>query len=150
MIDLSRNGDVFVLQLDRADNRVHPELLAALDGALDEVERCAEPVALVTTGCGRFYSNGLDIERLAPAKLRSGSAAGPDAAGDRGRTLAAVTLRCRRISACRGAGQQQQCDPQGGCQEYLADLEHRHFLERFTRAGPREASGSRSDQIRKV
>jgi enoyl-CoA hydratase/carnithine racemase len=64
VIDLSRNGDVFVLQLDKADNRVHPELLAALDGALDEVERCAEPVALVTTGCGRFYSNGLDIERL--------------------------------------------------------------------------------------
>ena len=64
MIDLGRDGDVFVLQLDNEDNRVHPELLAALNGALDEVERCAEPVALVTTGCGRFYSNGLDLEWL--------------------------------------------------------------------------------------
>jgi enoyl-CoA hydratase/carnithine racemase len=65
VIDLDRDGDVFVLRLDNQDNRVQPELLAALNGALDEVERCAEPVALVTTGCGRFYSNGLDLERIA-------------------------------------------------------------------------------------
>ncbi len=40
-------------------------LLEAFHGALDEVEASSGPAALVTTGEGRFYSNGLDLEGLA-------------------------------------------------------------------------------------
>ncbi len=65
MIDLSREGPVFVLRMNRADNRIHPEFVAAMNAALDEVEAHEGPSALVSTGEGKFYSNGLDVEKLA-------------------------------------------------------------------------------------
>jgi enoyl-CoA hydratase/carnithine racemase len=43
------------------ENRVNPPFLEALGEALDEVEAAAGPAALVTTGEGKFYSNGLDL-----------------------------------------------------------------------------------------
>ncbi len=36
----------------------------AINGALDAVDAAADPRALVTTGTGKFYSNGLDLEWL--------------------------------------------------------------------------------------
>jgi enoyl-CoA hydratase/carnithine racemase len=65
VIDLRRDGEVFVLRFDAGENRIHPEFLAALNGALDEVEASQGPAALVTTGAGKFYSNGLDVAGLA-------------------------------------------------------------------------------------
>lgn len=64
MIDLSREGDVFVLRFDVPENRFRPENLEAWREALDEVEAAGSPAALVTTGTGKFYSNGLDLEWL--------------------------------------------------------------------------------------
>lgn len=64
MIDLSREGDVFVLKMDAGENRFHPDMVAAWNAALDEVEGAAGPKALVTTGSGRFYTNGLDVETM--------------------------------------------------------------------------------------
>ena len=64
MIDLSREGDVFILRFDVPENRFRPEGLAAWNEALDEVEAAGSPAALVTTGSGKFYSNGLDLEWL--------------------------------------------------------------------------------------
>ena len=66
---LQRDGDVFVLDLGdegRSDteNRFSPEFLAAVSGLLDEVEGSRGDAALVTTGTGKFYSNGLDLEWL--------------------------------------------------------------------------------------
>ncbi|GAA1072922.1 enoyl-CoA hydratase-related protein [Nocardiopsis composta] len=58
----SRDG-VFVLDLGADENRFTPEWIAAVDAHLDTAEKGA-PAALVTTGGGRFYSNGLDLERL--------------------------------------------------------------------------------------
>ena len=60
MIELKRDGAVFVLRLDAGENRFEPRLLEPLGAVLDEVERAERPVALVTTGTGKFYSNGLD------------------------------------------------------------------------------------------
>jgi enoyl-CoA hydratase/carnithine racemase len=65
VIDLERRAEVFVLRFDAGENRIHPEFLAAFGAALDEVERSEGPAALVTTGAGKFYSNGLDVARLA-------------------------------------------------------------------------------------
>jgi len=67
VIDLSREGAVFVLRFDAPENRFRPENLEAWNEALDEVEAAKNPAALVTTGTGKFYSNGLDLDWLLQA-----------------------------------------------------------------------------------
>ncbi|MEO6627934.1 MAG: enoyl-CoA hydratase/isomerase family protein [Aquihabitans sp.] len=64
MIELTRDGDVFVLRMDQGENRFSPDMLAALEGALDEVRDTDGPRALVTTGTGKFFTNGLDLDWL--------------------------------------------------------------------------------------
>lgn len=61
---LDRRDDVFVLNLGDGENRFHPDWLAAVNAALDEVEQAEGPKALVTTATGKFFSNGLDLEWL--------------------------------------------------------------------------------------
>ena len=61
MIDLERVGAVSVLRMKAGENRFNPPFLAALGEALDEVEASAGPAALVITGEGKFFSNGLDL-----------------------------------------------------------------------------------------
>jgi len=70
LIDLQRQDDVFVITLRAGENRLDVGMLDALGRALDEVEGCEGPLALVTTGEGRFYSNGIDLDwlRRAPAE----------------------------------------------------------------------------------
>jgi len=65
VIDLKRHDAVFVLQMCAGENRFHPEFLAALQHALDEVEAAGGDAALVTTGEGKFYSNGLALDAIA-------------------------------------------------------------------------------------
>jgi enoyl-CoA hydratase/carnithine racemase len=62
MDGLARRGAVFVLTLGHDENRFHPDRVAFLNTALDEVESAAGPKAVVTTGAGKFYSNGLDLD----------------------------------------------------------------------------------------
>lgn len=64
MIDLSRDGDVFVLRMDHGENRFSPDMLEALQGALTTVADTEGPRALVTTGTGKFFTNGLDLDWL--------------------------------------------------------------------------------------
>ncbi|MEU5879607.1 enoyl-CoA hydratase/isomerase family protein [Spirillospora sp. NPDC047279] len=64
MIDLQRDGDVFVLRFDDGENRFSPGFLDAVGDALDTVEKNDGPGALVTSGTGKFYSNGLDLDWL--------------------------------------------------------------------------------------
>jgi enoyl-CoA hydratase/carnithine racemase len=66
---LRREGDVFVLDLGEegqsdTENRFSPEFLATMGECLDEVEASKGDAALVTTGTGKFYSNGLDLNWL--------------------------------------------------------------------------------------
>jgi enoyl-CoA hydratase/carnithine racemase len=61
MIDLQRAGDVFVLHMQAGENRFNRSFLEAVNGALDQVEKSEGAAALVTTGDGKFYSNGLDL-----------------------------------------------------------------------------------------
>lgn len=65
MIDLRRDGDVFVLQMDDEENRLSPAMLDAWGDALQTVTDAEGPKALVTTGTGKFFSNGLDLDHLA-------------------------------------------------------------------------------------
>ncbi|MDH5676014.1 MAG: enoyl-CoA hydratase-related protein [Myxococcales bacterium] len=64
MIELERQGDVYILHMRGGENRFNPESLAAINEKLDEVEASEGPAALVTTGEGKFYSNGLDLDRM--------------------------------------------------------------------------------------
>jgi enoyl-CoA hydratase/carnithine racemase len=64
VIDLKREGDVFVLHMRSGENRFNDETVKALNEALDEVEAFEGPAALVTTGEGKFYSNGLDLDYM--------------------------------------------------------------------------------------
>jgi enoyl-CoA hydratase/carnithine racemase len=63
-VELEKDGDVFVLRMKRGENRFNPEFIGAMNSALDEVEGSRGAAALVTTGDGKFYSNGLDLDWL--------------------------------------------------------------------------------------
>jgi len=59
MIDLRRDGSVFVLTMQAGENRLNRPFLDALNRALDTVEASSGPAALVTTGGQeKFYSTG--------------------------------------------------------------------------------------------
>jgi enoyl-CoA hydratase/carnithine racemase len=64
MPNLDRDGDVFLLDLGDGENRFHPEWLAEVSAALDEVAAAPAPRALVTTARGKIWSNGLDLDWL--------------------------------------------------------------------------------------
>lgn len=74
MIELERQGDVFVLRMRAGENRFGPDFLKEFGGVLDEVEGAGAPSALVTTGEGKFYSNGLDLAWMGgPGKAEAGA-----------------------------------------------------------------------------
>jgi len=66
LVQLDREGEVFVLTLTNGENRWNTTLVRQIDAALDEVERSTGPAALVTASADpKFFSNGLDLEWLA-------------------------------------------------------------------------------------
>jgi enoyl-CoA hydratase/carnithine racemase len=62
VLALRREGPVFVLAWDDGENRFRDDSIAAWNAALDEVDAAEGPKALVTTGAGKFFSNGLDLD----------------------------------------------------------------------------------------
>ena len=64
LIDLRREGKVFILTMRSGENRFNRSFLDALSRAFDEVERSNGPAALVTIGEEKFFSNGLDLNWL--------------------------------------------------------------------------------------
>lgn len=61
---VERRDAVTLVRMDRGENRFHPELLSAIEAVLDELTSHEEPAALVLTGSGKFFSNGLDLEYM--------------------------------------------------------------------------------------
>src|SRR5665811_404494 len=49
------------------ENRLNESFVGEVNEALDKVENAGLPTALVTTGAGKFYSNGLDLDWLGTA-----------------------------------------------------------------------------------
>lgn len=65
MPKLQQDGEVFVLHLAAdEESRFHPDWLAEVEAALDEVEAVEGPCALVVAGSGKFWSTGLDLDWL--------------------------------------------------------------------------------------
>ncbi len=108
MIDLARQGDVFVLRFEAPENRFRPDEVAAWHAALDRVEAAGSPAALVTTGTGKFYSNGLDLEwLLAKADPAERSGYIPGVLGLMARILTFPTITVAAINGhAFGAGAQ--------------------------------------------
>jgi enoyl-CoA hydratase/carnithine racemase len=61
MIDTKREGAVALVHMRSGENRFNPGFIAELTRALDDLERSDEPTAMVLTGDGKFFSNGLDL-----------------------------------------------------------------------------------------
>ena len=65
IIDLRKEGDVFILTMHSGENRFNRAFVDAMNEALDSVEKSSGPAALVTVGGEeKFYSNGLDLAWL--------------------------------------------------------------------------------------
>jgi Delta3-Delta2-enoyl-CoA isomerase len=65
IMDLKKQGDVFILSMHSGENRFNRTFINALNEALDTVEESTGPAALVTIGGeDKFYSNGLDLAWL--------------------------------------------------------------------------------------
>ena len=83
--EMTRRDNVFVLAMDEGDNRFNETSLGQLNGFLDEIEAFDGPAALVTTGTGKFYSNGLDLDWIM--------------AGDSSWTFADLAIEAQRLMA---------------------------------------------------
>ena len=65
IVDLKKEGDVFILTMQSGENRFNRTFIEAMNQALDTVEKSSGPAALVTIGGEeKFYSNGLDLAWL--------------------------------------------------------------------------------------
>lgn len=72
-VQVERRGDVAVLHLADGENRFNLDSLARWHEVLGELEAADGPLAVVVTGSGKFFSNGLDLDRMS---------AHPDEAGE--------------------------------------------------------------------
>ena len=63
-VAVERRGAVTVVRMDQDENRFHPRMLDALNAALDDLEAGEDAAALVLTGTGKYFSNGLDLEYM--------------------------------------------------------------------------------------
>ena len=59
-----RDGDVAVVKWREGENRLNLDSLGRLNQILDELSSIEGPLALVLTGEGKFFCNGLDLERF--------------------------------------------------------------------------------------
>jgi enoyl-CoA hydratase/carnithine racemase len=64
-LDVERHGNVVVATWRDGENRMNPDTLAVLNELAAELEGDETAGALVVTGEGKFFSNGLDLERFA-------------------------------------------------------------------------------------
>lgn len=103
MVELDRDGDVFVLTMADGENRWNTTFTRAMNAALDEVEASEGPAALVTTSADpKFFSNGLDLEWI----QSSGEHRGGDRAAFGGEFMAfmarVMTLSVPTVAAIGG------------------------------------------------
>ena len=64
-LEVQRDGDVMVATWRDGENRLNLDSIGALESLASEVESFEGPCALVLAGEGKFFSNGLDLERFA-------------------------------------------------------------------------------------
>lgn len=65
------DGCIAVITMDAGENRFDLDVVQRWHELLDEVQAKDGPLALVTTGTGKFYSNGLDLDWMGANRDRS-------------------------------------------------------------------------------
>ena len=83
-LSLTRHDDVILLDLGDGENRFNPTSVGRLAVVIDEVEAIAaagEKVGLVTSGSGKFFSNGIDLDWMFGDEAQAAPQAIPDALG---------------------------------------------------------------------
>jgi len=63
-ISVEQRGSVALLTWREGENRINLDSLGRLNEILDELEGIDGPLAIVLTGDGKFFSNGLDLARF--------------------------------------------------------------------------------------
>jgi len=62
---LTRDREIFVVNFGADENRTDHGWVGGMNTLLDEVEAAEGPKVLITTGSGKHYSNGLDVDWMA-------------------------------------------------------------------------------------
>jgi enoyl-CoA hydratase/carnithine racemase len=65
LISIDWRGPVAIIVWDDGENRVNPDSMRELHEAFDELEELDGQLAVVLSGVGKFFSNGLDLDRFA-------------------------------------------------------------------------------------
>jgi len=63
-ISVTHEGPVAIIKWNEGENRVNLDSLGRLNEILDELSTIEGPLAIVLTGSGKFFCNGLDLERF--------------------------------------------------------------------------------------
>ena len=63
-ITLEFHDHVALITWNDGENRINLDSLGRLNEIFDELDRIEGPLAVVWTGTGKFFSNGLDLERF--------------------------------------------------------------------------------------
>lgn len=64
VVSVAYRSDIAIITMDRGENRMNDEFIDQMNSALDEVLSKPNVKAIITTGQGKFYSNGLDLKWL--------------------------------------------------------------------------------------
>jgi len=72
MVELTWQGDVAVVTMADGENRFDGAAVARWHEVIDELEAREGPLAVVTTGTERFYSNGLDLAWMGANQAEAG------------------------------------------------------------------------------
>jgi enoyl-CoA hydratase/carnithine racemase len=71
-VELERRGEVVVLRMDDGENRFNRTSIDRWHQVLGELESTEGPLAVVVTGTGKFFSNGLDLDWFAEHPEQAG------------------------------------------------------------------------------
>ena len=63
-ISVAQQDSVAVVTWSDGENRINLDSVARLNEVLDELETIEGPLSVVLTGSGKFFCNGLDLERF--------------------------------------------------------------------------------------
>jgi enoyl-CoA hydratase/carnithine racemase len=63
-IDIETRGDVRIVRWDDGENRIKVDSMTEWHAALDQLEEIKGPLAVVVIGSGKYFSNGLDLDRF--------------------------------------------------------------------------------------
>uniref|UniRef100_A0A7S0BWB4 Uncharacterized protein n=1 Tax=Proboscia inermis TaxID=420281 RepID=A0A7S0BWB4_9STRA len=96
----SSNG-LLTITIDRTQNFFNPLLISSLSTAIQKVEEAEHPKALIITGTGKFFSNGLDLSYM----QEHGSEGTAIMIESCWRLLARIlVMDCRTVAAINGHG----------------------------------------------